>query len=54
MIDKAYEKHMKIVLNPSPLNETLLKCDLKKVSLFILNEVEGEQLTGETEPEKIL
>lgn len=54
MIDKAYEKHMKIVLNPSPLNETLLKCDLKKVSLFILNKVEGEQLTGETEPEKIL
>lgn len=54
MIDKAYEKHMKIVLNPSPLNATLLKCDLKKVSLFILNEVEGEQLTGESEPEKIL
>ena len=45
---------MKIVLNPSPLNATLLKCDLKKVSLFILNEVEGEQLTGESEPEKIL
>ncbi len=54
IIEKAYDKHMKIVLNPSPLNETLLKCDLKKVSLFILNEIEGEQLTGESEPEKIL
>ena len=45
---------MKIVLNPSPMNEKLLRCDLKKVSLFMLNEVEGEQLTGETEAEHIL
>ncbi len=45
---------MKIVLNPSPMNEKILSCDLKKVSLFLLNEVEGEQLTGETEADRIL
>lgn len=54
LVEKAYDRKMKIVLNPSPMNEKLLKCDLKKVSLFLLNEVEGEQLTGETEAERIL
>ncbi len=54
IIEKGYEKGMKIVLNPSPFNEKLDACDLKKISLFLLNEVEGEQLTGRTEPEEIL
>lgn len=54
IIDKAYEKKMRIVLNPSPFNETMLSCDLKKVSLFLLNEVEGSQLTGETDPGNII
>jgi len=30
------------------------ECDLEKVWLFILNEVEGAQLAGAQEPEKIL
>lgn len=54
IIEKGYEKGMKIVLNPSPFNEKLDACDLKKMSLFLLNEVEGEQLTGRTESEEIL
>lgn len=54
LVEKAYDREMKIVLNPSPMNEKVLCCDLKKVSLFILNEVEGEQLTGEKEAEHIL
>lgn len=47
MIDCAYERGARIVLNPSPINEKVLSCDLAKVSLFLLNEIEGEQLTGE-------
>lgn len=54
IIEKGFEKGMKIVLNPSPFNEKLDACDLKKISLFLLNEVEGEQLTGKTESEEIL
>ena len=46
LIDKAYEKEMMIILNPSPMNEKIFECDLKKVSLFLLNEVEGEQISG--------
>lgn len=46
LIDKAYEKEMMIILNPSPMNEKIFECDLKKVSLFLLNAVEGEQISG--------
>ncbi len=54
IIDRAGERGMMIVLNPSPYDEALAKCDLTKVSLFILNEIEGGQITGETEPDRIL
>ncbi len=54
IIDRAYEKGLQIVLNPSPFNQALESCDLSKVSIFLLNEIEGEQVSGETEPEKML
>ena len=54
MVDEAYKKGMIIALNPSPYNEKLNDVDFKKISLFLLNEVEGEQITGHKEPEKIL
>ncbi len=54
IIDKAYETGMRIALNPSPFDSALDTCDLKKVSIFLLNEIEGGQISGETEPEKIL
>lgn len=54
IIDCAYEKEMMIILNPSPFDEELEKCDLGKVSLFLVNEIEGFQITGEKEPQKIL
>lgn len=54
MIDKAYERGMKIALNPSPYDSRLNECDLAKVSLFLLNEVEGEQMTGSADPDEIL
>lgn len=54
LIDQAYAKGMVIVLNPSPWDDKLKACDLKKVSVFLINEVEGGQITGEQEPERIL
>lgn len=54
IIDAAYEKGMMIILNPSPFDDALDACDLSKVSLFLVNEIEGFQITGEKEPEKIL
>lgn len=54
LVDCAYERGMQIIMNPSPLDRQVFDCDLKKVSMFLLNEVEGEQLTWETETQKIL
>lgn len=53
LIEEAYKKEMMIVLNPSPMNEKILDCDLNKVSLFLLNEVEGEQLTGTSDEKEM-
>lgn len=50
---KAHEKGIRIALNPSPINDDLLACPLESVTWFILNEIEGNALSGETEPEKI-
>lgn len=54
IIDKAYEIGMQIALNPSPFDAALDKCDLGKISIFLLNEIEGRQISGESEPDKIL
>lgn len=54
IIDRAYDRGMTIVLNPSPFDENLSGCDLSKVSVFLINEVEGSQITGEKDPERIL
>ena len=54
IIERASQKEMQIILNPSPYNDNLKKCDLNKVSMFLVNEIEGGQITGEKEPDKIL
>lgn len=51
---RAHEIGLRVALNPSPINDTLLHCgQLHCASWFILNEIEGAALTGETEPELI-
>ena len=54
IVEKAYEKGMQIALNPSPYNKELEKVDLTKISIFLLNEVEGGQITGLTDPDEVL
>lgn len=54
IIDRAYARHMMIILNPSPFDQALEHCDLTKISLFLMNEIEGFQITGEKDPDKIL
>ena len=51
IVDRAWEKGMQIALNPSPFNDKLREVDLSRVSVFLLNEVEGNQVTGFTDPE---
>ena len=54
IMEQAYEKGMKIVLNPSPFDDALRLCNMESVSLFLVNEVEGFQMTGEKEPKEII
>ncbi|MBM6988872.1 ribokinase [Parafannyhessea umbonata] len=55
IVDAAAARGMRVVLNPSPYNEALEAVDMSKVSLFLLNEVEGAQVTGGSEdPDEVL
>ena len=42
------------VMNPSPFDDKLSTCDLSKVYLFLVNEIEGEQITGCKDKDQIL
>ena len=53
ILDLAWNMGMRIALNPSPANEVIRQCDLSKVRWLLLNEIEGEWLTGKKEPEDI-
>lgn len=44
LVNKAHEKGLKIVLNPSPMNEKIFALPLQFVDYFLLNEVEAEQI----------
>ena len=50
----AAEGGLTVVFNPAPMHPEIMGYPLDKVSLFILNEVEGADLTGETAPDLIL
>lgn len=53
MIEKAAEKGMTVVLNPSPFEAFLEKLDYNQISWLLINEVEAQQLTGQTEAEAV-
>ena len=48
----AAEKGLRIVLNPSPYNSALDGIDFSRLSWLLVNEIEMEQVSGETDPEK--
>ena len=53
-IEQAAKKGLKVALNPSPMTDELAKSTaLQYVSYFILNEIEGKAVTGETDPDEI-
>ena len=54
IMEKAYQKGMKIVFNPSPVTDELLHYPMNLVELLILNEIEGNALSGKTEEYEII
>lgn len=54
LIEQAYEAGLEIALNPSPMDARIHSLPLEKVGWFLLNQVEGGEMTGEIDPERIL
>ena len=50
---KAKEKGMKIILNPSPMNEKIMELSLDQIDYFILNEIEAMQILEMDDQEEI-
>ncbi|MCI8565773.1 MAG: ribokinase [Lachnospiraceae bacterium] len=54
LMERADEKGLTVVLNPSPMNEEVTACDLSRVDFFIMNEDEGRMITGREDSKEIL
>lgn len=46
LIDKAYEKGMKIVLNLSPITDEIKEFDFNKIDLLLVNEIEAKDIAN--------
>ena len=53
IVEKAKEEGMKIILNPSSMNEKIMKLPLDQIDYFILNEIEAMQILKMDKPEEI-
>jgi ribokinase len=54
VLEKAKSRGLKVFFNPAPMNHEILNYPLNCVDCFIVNEIEGSELTGETAPERII
>lgn len=54
IIQKAYEKKMQILFNPSPFREELRQIDFHQCSYLMLNEVEAKAISGYDDPSESL
>ncbi len=54
ILKQASRAGLTIVFNPAPMGPEVLQYPLDGVKYFIMNEIEGEIFTGETEPEHII
>lgn len=54
IVSQALARGMRIALNPSPFDETLLSLPIERLDWLFINEIEGAQMTGERAPEAML
>ncbi len=54
IIKQTKSKGLKVVFNPAPMSDAVKDYPLELVDIFIINETEGEALSGEKKPEKII
>lgn len=51
IITQAHKKGMTIILNPSPMDDTILELALESINWFVLNEIEAGQILGIKDPD---
>ena len=54
IVEKAHERGMQIVLNPSPMDEKIFDINLNHIDCFILNEVEARTLVQSDADQDVL
>ena len=54
IMEKAHEKGIKIVLNPSPITDEIYDLPLEYVDYFVLNEIEAKQILNIDDDEDLL
>jgi len=54
IMQRAAKQGMRIVLNPAPMNAAVRTYPLHLVDTFVVNEIEGAELSGEKNPERVL
>ena len=52
IVERAYDKGMRIVLNPSPYNDALNGVDFGMLDWIFVNEIEAEQISGTADPDE--
>lgn len=50
----AHSRSLQIAFNPSPYTDSIKDMPLSLVDYWICNEIEGRELTGESDPDKII
>lgn len=53
IITEAHKRELNIAFNPAPMSESIKQLSLDKLTLLVVNEVEAEQLTGESHVDAI-
>lgn len=48
------ERGMRLVINPSPIDPAILKAPLGMADYLLVNEIEGQALTGASEPDQMM
>jgi len=54
IIALGHSRNMTVVFNPAPMDETVLSYPLDLVDIFIVNAIEGEQLSQQKKPQDII
>ncbi len=53
LLEEARKRNMKIAFNPSPMEDWIKNTSLEGITWLVINEIEGEDLTGSGKPEEI-